>query len=205
MNLSENGTFRVGEWRIEPALDEISRNGKTIKLEPRAMQVLVCLARRPGEVVRVDDLLDGVWKDVVVTQDSVYQAVASLRRALGDDPKDPSYIANVLRRGYRLVAPVNPSALPPAVDQSMDVSTDVPVLPPQSATGSARARHARWLAIGLGIALTLAAGLFVSFKYLHHQLPEKTMLVVLPFQNMSGDPGQDYFADGMSEELIARS
>ena len=124
MNLSENGTFRVGEWRIEPALDEISRNGKTIKLEPRAMQVLVCLARRPGEVVRVDDLLDGVWKDVVVTQDSVYQAVASLRRALGDDPKDPSYIANVLRRGYRLVAPVNPSALPLAVDQSMDGSTD---------------------------------------------------------------------------------
>jgi TolB-like protein/DNA-binding winged helix-turn-helix (wHTH) protein len=204
MNLSENGTFRVGEWRIEPALDEISRNGKTIKLEPRAMQVLVCLARRPGEVVRVDDLLDGVWKDVVVTQDSVYQAVASLRRALGDDPKDPSYIANVLRRGYRLVAPVNPSALPLAVDQSMDGSTDVAALPPQSATGNARARDARWLAIGLAIALTLAAGLFVSFKYLRHQAPEKTMLVVLPFQNMSGDPGQDYFADGMSAELITQ-
>src|SRR6516162_5483206 len=104
------------------------------------MRVLVCLAESAGEVVSVNKLLDTVWKDLVVTQYSVYQAVASLRRALGDDPKDPSYIANVLRRGYRLVAPVNPSALPLAVDQSMDGSTDVAALPPQSATGNARAR-----------------------------------------------------------------
>src|SRR5512137_2233091 len=98
--------LRIGEWRVDPSLDEITREGTTIKLEPRAMRVLVCLAEHAGEVVSVEQLLDLVWKDVVVTPDSVYQAVASLRRALGDDTKEPAYIANVLRRGYRLVAPV---------------------------------------------------------------------------------------------------
>src|SRR5580692_2669834 len=106
MNFGGNAAFCLGEWRIDPALDEISRDGKTVKLEPRTMRVLVCFAERPGEVVSVNQLLDRVWKDLVVTPYSVYQAVAALRRALGDDPKDPTYIANVVRRGYRLVAPV---------------------------------------------------------------------------------------------------
>src|SRR5258708_40319828 len=101
-----SSVFRVGEFCVDPALDEISRGGATVKLEPRAMRVLVCLAEHAGQVVSVDQLLDAVWKDVLVTHDSVYQAVAGLRRALGDDPRNPIYIVNVQRRGYRLIAPV---------------------------------------------------------------------------------------------------
>src|SRR5215472_6695015 len=112
MNLIGNAAFRIREWRVDPALDEISREGTTIKLEPRAMRVLVCLAERAGEVVSVDQLLETVWKDLVVTQHSVYQAIAVLRRALGDNPKNPTYIASVLRRGYRLVAPIEPEGEP---------------------------------------------------------------------------------------------
>src|SRR6516164_1576068 len=104
--------FRLGQWRVDPALNEISRDGTTVKLEPRTMRVLVFLAEHAGDVVSVNQLLDAVWKDLVVTQCSVYQAVASLRRALGDDPKSPSYIANVPRRGYRLVAPIEADAKP---------------------------------------------------------------------------------------------
>jgi TolB-like protein/Tfp pilus assembly protein PilF len=107
--------LRIGDWRVDPAIDEISRDGKAIKLEPRAMRVLACLAEHAGEVVTVDQLFDTVWKDVVVTPDSVYQAVAALRKALGDDTKKRVYIANVLRRGYRLLAPVAPWVDPSAV------------------------------------------------------------------------------------------
>src|SRR5215470_15374586 len=110
MNMVDNTAFRIGQWRIDPALDEISRDGTTLKLEPRTMRVLTCLAGRAGQVVSINELLDTVWKDLVVTQDSVYQAVAALRRALGDDPKDPSYIASVARRGYRLLPPVEREA-----------------------------------------------------------------------------------------------
>jgi transcriptional activator of cad operon len=102
----QSSVLCVGDFRVDPALDEISRDGAIVKLEPRAMRVLLCLAEHADHVVSVDQLMDAVWKDVVVTPDSVYQAVAGLRRALGDDPKNPIYIANVQRRGYRLIAPV---------------------------------------------------------------------------------------------------
>jgi transcriptional activator of cad operon len=102
--------FFVGEFRVNPALDQVSREGVTTKLEPRTMRLLICLAEHAGQVVSVEQLLDLVWKDVVVSPDSVYQAIASLRRILADDPKEPKYIANVVRRGYRLIAAVSPWA-----------------------------------------------------------------------------------------------
>ncbi len=114
MKSSDNRRLRIGAWRVDPALDEISRDGTSVKLEPRTMRLLVCLAKYAGQVVSVEKLLDEVWTGVVVTPNSVYQALAELRRVLGDDPKEPSYIVNVLRRGYRLVAPVAPWVDPSA-------------------------------------------------------------------------------------------
>ena len=147
--------LRIADVRVDPSLGEICKDGQIIKLEPRAMQLLVCLARRPGEVLSVDELLDLVWNDVVVSHDSVYTAVATLRRALGDDPKSPTYIANVARRGYRLIAPVSPW-----VDPVADVRGKV--LP----TGVAR-----------------------------------PSIVVMPFINLSDDPTQNFFSDGLTEDI----
>jgi len=112
---SDNSVIRIGAWRVDPALDEISKDGQTVKLEPKTMRLLVCLAQHAGQVVSVERLLDEVWKDVIVTPDSVYHAVAVLRRVLGDDTQEPAYITNVMRRGYRLVAPVAPWVDAPAV------------------------------------------------------------------------------------------
>ncbi len=108
MKATDSSALRIGAWCVDPALDEISKDGTTVKLERRAMQLLLCLAEHAGQVVSVEQLLDQVWAGVVVTPDSVYHAVAALRRLLGDDSHDPTYIANVPRRGYRLVAPVSP-------------------------------------------------------------------------------------------------
>jgi TolB-like protein len=132
--------LRVADLRVDPALDEICKDGHTIKLEPKAMQLLVCLAERPGEVLSVEDLLDRVWKDVVVNHDSVYAAVAALRRTLGDDPKHPKYIANVVRRGYRLIAPVSPWVDPPIdptanVDPAPTTRPSIAVLPFHNLSG----------------------------------------------------------------------
>src|SRR5713101_4030035 len=100
--------LRVGDWCVNPKSGQISRNGETARVEVRTMRLLLCLAEHAGEVVSIDDLLTQVWSGVFVTQDSVYQSVASLRRLLGDDPKQPTYIATVPRLGYRLVATVSP-------------------------------------------------------------------------------------------------
>ena len=100
--------LRIGEWRVDPALGQISRDGECTRLEARTMRLLLCLAEHAGQVVSIDDLLNEVWSGVIVTPDSVYQAVTSLRRVLGDDPKQPSYIATAPRLGYRMVAKVEP-------------------------------------------------------------------------------------------------
>src|SRR3979490_2790644 len=102
-------TLRIGAWCVNPASSQISRDGETARVEVRTMRLLLCLAGHAGEVVSIDDLLNQVWSDVIVSPDSVYQAVASLRRLLGDDPKQPTYIETVPRLGYRMVATVSPA------------------------------------------------------------------------------------------------
>src|SRR5580692_8875497 len=106
--------IRIGEWIAEPALDIITREGQTQKLEPRAMRLLMCMADSAGTVVSIERLLDHVWTDVVVSPASVYQAVSQLRKILGDTDPKPTYISTVPRKGYRLIAPVAPVVPPSA-------------------------------------------------------------------------------------------
>src|ERR1700736_3066594 len=98
--------LRIGAWCVNPTSGQISRDGVTARLEARTLRLLVCLAEHAGEVVSIDELLNQAWPGVIVSQDSVYQAVASLRRLLDDDPKQPTYIETVPRLRYRLVATV---------------------------------------------------------------------------------------------------
>lgn len=222
MIVADNRILCIGAWRVDPALDEISKDGVTVKLEPRAMRVLVCLAEHAGQVMSVDELLDAVWKDVVVTPDSVYQAVAGLRRALGDTSKEPVYIANVLRRGYRLVAPVTPWVEPhPVLGQasasaSPAAGAESPI--PLTISSPRTRASARWPWIALAIVvLVVCAGFLVgSFLWRHERqsrsrgadiaTPElrAQSVAVLPFLDMSDTKDQQYFADGLTEELIER-
>src|SRR6185295_16286270 len=89
--------LRIGDWRLDPQLGQLARGTESQRLEARTLRLLVYLANRAGETVSIDELLDNVWSGVVVTQDSVYQAVTALRRMLGDDPKQPTYIVTVPR------------------------------------------------------------------------------------------------------------
>ena len=141
--------LRIGNWRVDPELDELSREGQTIRLEPRTMQLLLYLAAHAGRVVDVKQLLDEVWSNVVVTQGSVYQAVAQLRRILGDNSEHPSYIENLPRRGYRLIARVEPW------DATKVGAEEVPALP-LLPTGRSR-RNA--LLGGVTLAAVIVAGI----------------------------------------------
>jgi transcriptional activator of cad operon len=112
---SSHEPLQVGEWRVEPALDQLSRDGEFVKLEPRTMRLLLRLCAQPGRVVSSRQLLDDVWAGVVVGPASVYQAISQLRKLLADSDPQPSYIATVPRKGYRLIAPVRRAANESAV------------------------------------------------------------------------------------------
>jgi transcriptional activator of cad operon len=199
-------TLRIGDWCVNPASGQISREGQSIRVEARTMRLLICLAEHAGEVVSIDDLLEQVWSGVIVTPDSVYQAVALLRRLLGDDAKQPAYIATVPRLGYRMVASVSPW-----VDQT--------VAPPPAADELSEPKSGRnprvWTLITAGAALGLA--LVIGFVFYGKvggsvradSTPAAALgqnsVAVLPFLDLTSESmDQEYFADGMTEELIDR-
>lgn len=207
MDCSAASRLRIGAWRLDPACGELFRDGETVKLDMRATRLLCCLADRPGTVVSIDDLLERVWQGVIVSPDSVYQAVASLRRVLGDDSRRPEYIETVPRLGYRLVAAVSPWVEEVAGAADMDGHSQV--------TGSSSFPY-RTPLISAGIALGLALILMFAVYnkgLLHSQVflsgtnssaPQRS-LAVLPFLDLTTqEMNEEYFADGMTEELIGR-
>lgn len=104
--------FDLAGLRVEPGLDTVVGSSGAIHLEPKVMEVLLLLARRQGETVSAQELIDEVWKGREVVDAVVTRAISELRRALGDDPKAPRFIQTVARRGYRLIAPITPAAAP---------------------------------------------------------------------------------------------
>jgi len=201
--------LRIGAWCVNPASGQISREGETARVEVRTMRVLLCLAEHAGEVVSIDDLLNQVWSEVVVAPDSVYQAVASLRRLLGDDPKQPRYIATVPRLGYRMVATVSPWAEQSTAQtgswrarDSEPVGIAWPVPGPRLRAGFL------WVA-GAALCLSLvAAFLFYGQVANNNSGPLRIApqlqksIAVLPFLDLTEEMNQEPFADGITEELI---
>jgi transcriptional activator of cad operon len=169
--------LRIGDWDVNPASGQISRDGEIVRMEARTMRLLVYLADRAGEVVSIDELLKEVWSGVIVTSDSVYQAVASLRRVLGDDPRQPTYIITVPRRGYRMIASVSPAAAPPPPSRS-------------------RRRAPIFLAAGFVLAFAILAGVVFRFH------PPEKSIVVMPFVDLTAGMSHEYWADGVTEEVI---
>jgi TolB-like protein/DNA-binding winged helix-turn-helix (wHTH) protein/Flp pilus assembly protein TadD len=174
------GDFRIGEWLIEPTLNAVSRNGASRHLEPKVMAVLVCLAKAQNAAVPKQQLIEEVWKDTFVTDDVLIRCISELREAFGDDARNPAIIQTIPKQGYRLLKPTL---------QPVD-------------------RRRRWLwtaTLIAGAALVAASAIYVWSHRLSRPATNsapRAMLAVLPFENLTSDPEQEYFTDGLTEELI---
>ena len=165
------------------------------------MRLLLCLAEQAGTVVSIEDLLNQVWSDVTVSPDSVYQAVASLRRQLGDEPRQPKYIATVPRLGYRMVAAVSEDA---GDSSPGDVHA-------WSSAGIATRGVGRIGGIGIAVSVVLGFVLIAAYLYFGRTnssvqpasaaSPQQS-IAVLPFLDLTPGMKEEEFADGMTEELI---
>jgi TolB-like protein/DNA-binding winged helix-turn-helix (wHTH) protein/Tfp pilus assembly protein PilF len=205
MDIQEQTSFFIGEWQVSPHEDTLSQDGNTVRLEPRAMEVLVYLASRPGEVVSRSDLENKVWTGMLVTDDAVTSAIIKLRKALGDNAKDPRFIATVPKRGYQLIAPVTkPAAGADEVAVADQAGTPI---------ASLRADRARvaLMVTALAVVAVLAWAFLSSIAPAPTEsaspgLDETTRrapsILVLPFENLSEDTAQEQFADGITEDII---
>lgn len=147
--------FRVRDWLVEPHLNTLAGPDKTTRLEPKVMQVLVCLAEQAGQVIPKERLIQRVWPDTFVSDDVLTRCVSELRRAFGDDPKDPRFIQTIPRSGYRLIADVV------SVD-AQEPTPSPPPPPPEKPNKSAWPRS--WLAVGLLVSVGVAILAWVSWK-----------------------------------------
>jgi DNA-binding winged helix-turn-helix (wHTH) protein/tetratricopeptide (TPR) repeat protein len=153
--------FTVGEWTAAPSRNLLVRADEEVHVEPRVMDVLVHLAERAGQLVSKDELIDSVWKRQYVTDDVLTVTIYNLRKALGDDARQPRYIETVSRRGYRLLAPVSTG---PSVPATAPSETPAPMQP-----AAPLPRRFSWRAAGRSAALVLfAAGAVWAFTFARH-------------------------------------
>jgi Tol biopolymer transport system component/DNA-binding winged helix-turn-helix (wHTH) protein len=176
-------TFYVADWLVETDLNRLSRAGESLQLEPKSMDVLVLLAGQPGVVVSTDAIIEAVWDGRPMGDNPVYKTVAKLRKALGDDPASPRFIATVAKKGYRLLAEVRPVS---AEDDALDA--------PQP-----RARKPRRF---LPVAVGMLAGIAVAAAIFWRPQPEP-----MTFQSVSrfaGSHSQPSFApDGSAIAFVS--
>ncbi len=178
-------TVRFGPFELDLRAAEVRHNGTKIKLPEQPFQVLCELVEHPGEVVTREELRQRLWRSdtFVDFEHGLNTAVKRLREALGDSAENPRYIETLPRHGYRLMVPVEK--------------------PAASNPRPSNRRRSIWLT-GLAVALiAVVAGLLGRQRLVEHFWPAQIeSLAVLPLENLSGNPEQEYFADGMTEALI---
>jgi len=189
--------FQVGDWLVEPSLNSLACGDERVKIEPRTMDVLVYLAERSGQVVAQSELESSIWKDVVVTSQSVYQSIAQLRRVLKDDAREPRYIATVSRRGYRLIAPVK-TATPARRASDKAPAAPIAETPP---VASNRRRAVRAATFAAAIAVIALAGVLVWRAQRAPGDTPRASIAVLPFTDLSTAHDNAAFCDGLTDEL----
>lgn len=184
---------------VTPATNEVGKEGVVTRIEPKSMEVLVYLLERAGTVVSREDIQDHIWENVFVGQDSITNTIIKMRKAFGDDARNPSVIETIPKRGYRVIATV----------EAIESAGAEANLPPFLFDGSA----GRW---PIGIVL---AGLLVIMLGLRILQPEPAVVLpveaakvgradvirvaVAPFANVSADPDQDYLAQGVEAAILA--
>lgn len=198
--MNHSASLTIDGWHIEPDRFCISRDGDERKLEPRSMELLLYLVDRPSEVVSRQQIERDVWHGRIVGYDAISGAIAKIRKAFDDDRKNPRIIETIPKSGYRLIA-----------------TPETTYSPPPIVTGKQTKSRARltpvWVMAVTAITLLLAIG-FYLYQANQNSLDTKPSsspdsleitqpsLAVLPFRSLSNDPEQQFYSDGLTDDLI---
>lgn len=225
----QNKAFEFGPFRLELRERRLTRDGHSVPLRGRVFDTLCVLVSRHGCLVTKDELMAAIWPDSIVEESNLNHNICVLRRALGEKVTGQRYVETVPRQGYRFVAevkeldeadeinPPNPWHVYPTAPTSHNrESSGTPTDGPgptviSEGTQEVLPRRPRWyrrqgiIALLVVPAMVVAAYIGVGRLGLTGN-PSKSRIVVavLPFENLTGDPGQEYVADGLSHEIIAQ-
>ena len=174
--------FRLGEWLVVPDRLTLIAEGGERRLEPKAMEALLYLCSRPGEVVRRDEMIGHVWKDTYGTDEVLSRVISILRNQLDDNPRSPRFIETIPKVGYRLLVGPEPNKTQPQ--------------------GNGRSRRV-WIAASIGSILAVTVLAFAWRQVTTAPSAATYTIAVVPFKDLTPGGTEAFLAVGLTDELIA--
>src|ERR1035438_55596 len=202
--------LRFATFEVDAGSRELFKQGRKVKLQEQPFELLLALLERPGEVLTREELEQRIWPDdtVVDFDRGINRAINRVRDALGDSAENPRFVETLPRRGYRFIAPVQELDLADAELAPSGEGEGATREPPAGPTSGARAFAGKRVLLAAAGAMALAAALFWNPGNWRDRLTgaspgyQVRSIAVLPFANLSNDPAQEYFTDGITDELI---
>jgi TolB-like protein/DNA-binding winged helix-turn-helix (wHTH) protein len=194
-------SVKFGDFELDQARFELRRKGRAVKLERIPLELLILLVERDGSVVTRQEIISRLWgKDVFVdTEHGINTAIRKIRAALHEDAERPRYVQTVLGKGYRFIPEANGNEK--HSEPILEINSSAETKAVEFAVPAPQHRRSRSPIVAGLVALVLIAGALLLYQRSHSTAHIQT-IAVLPLANLSGDKSQDYFADGMTDELI---
>ncbi|PYT59361.1 MAG: hypothetical protein DMG35_14730 [Acidobacteria bacterium] len=201
VRLKSKHLYGFGSYRLDAVERVLLRDGQPVTLPPKDLETLLVLVERAGHIVEKEELLEKVWPGVFVEEGNLARHIFNLRQVLGDTADGRKYIETIPKRGYRFVAAVHEDPEPAApLLAGPQTSEQAPSMVPLP-LGQ---KKSLWLWPLTSLVTLAVTAVLVSHFWPRNPSPQRVMLAVLPFANLSGDVHEDYFADGLTEEMIAQ-